>query len=575
MLAHHFLSVIVITMCATTINTAVDAYHQGGSDTNCWKNDYKELVNPCDNLFEVELENIPSSDEILYTDQLFNVTARLILKPESNMTLYREPISGQQDVSHSKPSYLVPHANVHMCRVEVGWCTPDVREQVNLVSQTLPIASDSTGTKIVDLKVTNAGDWMITVHYTFYTGLNERWDVAAGIRRKFVAKKEEYKVADWSVFFIMVLSMFGIVLAVVTGAGVWFGRNHWVLRASSPNLSIAVVAGCILAFVSVFVLLPPNSSMAFRPQANAQCQSRVWLLALAFDLVVIPLALKTWRVSVLFDSETSFKTRPITDKSLFKLAFALICADMLLCLIWTIVHPLKLSIVPSAINPNEIYTMQCVGQDQAALEIIAFLLHGVPLIWLAMVGRRVRFSFRQREFLAAHAAARVRSSLSASSENRRMSQFNETESISLALASLAFVSVFAIALQYTVKDSPSARTLMIAGGTLWEGFFILLVLFVPKFLDYCKYEQDGVTERQTSATAQVASAVAKALNSSNDMLTRHVRSTSLTRPRIASTIRPADSEAAVEQLPEADSKTTTPTKPVKEIEPVALDLDLL
>src|SRR5689334_16561437 len=90
--------------------TSIYAYHHGGNDTNCWLGpNYAKLLDPCP---IASIEILTNLNDTLYTNEPFELTSRLILA--SNLTL--ESVNG----------YLIQHANIHMCKAEVGWCTPDV-----------------------------------------------------------------------------------------------------------------------------------------------------------------------------------------------------------------------------------------------------------------------------------------------------------------------------------------------------------------------------------------------------------------------------------------------------------------
>jgi len=471
----------------------VGAYHLGGNDTNCWKGpNYVDLHTDCDSVGEIHFTASPAADVPLYIDEPFTVIAELI--PESSLL--------------RKGGVLVPHANFHMCRADLGWCTPDVNVTQDLVTQSPPIVGDSLVLKATDLRISIPGQWSIVAHFTVVNEEGE-WDVAAGFKRRFLKRKTAMKVDDWAVSLVVALACIGLACSVLTGLFVYMARNHWVLRASSPNLSLLVLFGCILAFSSVFTLIPPVLKFASPEDMNKpvpttpspQCNSRIWMLSLAFDFVLIPLALKTWRVSILFSG--TFKRVSITDLTLTRFASVLLVVDVVYCLVWSLGFPLYVGMIPTVSNPESIYIVQCSGRGQIAFETVSIVLHGLPLIWLASIGRKVRSNFRKRGLPGSSSAASATDTaptvtVLAESTERKLRQFNESESLSLTLASLACMSIFAIALQYTVTDSPTAQMLMVSSGVIWSAFFVLFVLFVPRVISFVKYEKDGITRRRQS-----------------------------------------------------------------------------
>ena len=464
------------------------AYHHGGIDTNCWFDNFAQFVDPC-TFGVVNFLEIPS-ESTLYTGQLFNVQSLLVV----NESLIPED------------GYIVPHANVHMCRVEVGFCSPDVQVQPHLVSQTTSIPSNSKFLNESDLHIDEPGEWMIISHYTVFT-TEGQWDLAAGRRRTFVAKLTQIDIADWAITLIYSFAGLGIFIATIVFLGIVILRNHWVFRATSPYLSSLMIFGCLLAFIAVFLLPPPHMEQDLNVQAinqtiatvmssnpSPRCLARLWLLSLAFDFVLIPLALKTWRVAVLFDTSNSFRQRRITDESLIKLAFILVILDVIFCLTWSLAFPLYAASIPSRLNPTSQYVVQCDGENQLIFETSTYVLHGLPLLWLAFIGRKVKLNFKQRSLNIATATEGL-GLVQVQATEKKLNQFNESETLSLTLASLACLSIFAIALQYTVQDSPTAQMLMVAGGTLWSSYIILLLMFGPKFVDCIRLQSDGVTQR--------------------------------------------------------------------------------
>lgn len=452
------------------------AYHNGGDDTNCWLGpNYRELVDPCD-IAKVHFISKPSDDDDddnntteLFTNHKFSVIARLDVNPLHSLL-------------KTNGEYLVPHANIHMCKAEMGWCTPDVRVQPGLSTQSPEIKSDSLLLVVDELIVPESGDWTVVAHFRFTTITNEEWDVAAGFKQRFKQELIQENAEHWAILLCQCLASVGMVFSVLATAVVVVKRDHWVFKSSTPSMSVLMSIGCLIAFGAVFTLPTPENYLV--------CNVRVWLLSLAFDFVLVPFGLRTWRVYKLFDRSTGFRRKAITDALLIKLGAVLVVLDIGFCLMWTLAWPLTISKVPFVSNPEVVYSLQCTGSNQLVLEIMSFLFHGLPLIWLAYVGRKVRKSFQQRALLQTSTAE----------DSAKMAFFNESEAISQTLLSLGCVSMFAIALQYTVRDSPTSVLLMVSGGVLWSAYFTLAVNFLPRAIHVLFYENDGVTKRETNGS---------------------------------------------------------------------------
>ena len=501
-------AVLLLVFVLSFSSKIVSGYHLGGNDTNCWKGPkYAQLFIDCDHVAEINFLITPPADVPLYVDEPFTLVAEL---------KSARPLIRRQGV-------LVTHANYHMCRAELGWCTPNVAVTPELVTQSPPIAGDSLVLKVTDLVVSIPGHWSIVAHFSILNDEGE-WEVAAGIKRRFLKKKTPMEVSPWAITLVTVLASVGLGVSALTGLFVFLARNHWVLKATSPNLSLIVIFGCAVAFASVFTLLPPELKFDSPADVNepvpttpsVQCNSRIWVLSLAFDFVLIPLALKTWRVSVLFSG--TFQRVNITDATLSRFAAVLLLLDIAFCLAWSLGFPLYVAMIPTVSNPESVYIVQCTGNHQITFELVTIIvLHGLPLIWLAWISRKVKYSFQKRRLAGSASVTSAAATCSdfpqggsssligETAAERRLRQFNESDSLGLTLTMLACVSIFAIALQYTVTDSPTAQMLMVSGGVIWSAFFILSVLFLPRLIKYVKYEKDGVTKRSTTRSGSLSS----------------------------------------------------------------------
>jgi hypothetical protein len=475
------------------------AHHQGGSDTDCWILDSDALCKrpPAVIAFQSVPDLITSaSNATIFQDSSFQVLSSLALAPGFSVT--------------SSP--VVLHWNLHSCRVDLGWCTPDARKQPGLVSQTDP--RQGNGFEFNDtVSALSSGQWNVIAHYEFAGRFADEhndtaYSVAAGFTLRVCERAEELKVPPQVVGFLTALAWLGLLVALFIVGFILGHRRHFVLRAASPALSAFAASGCALGFVSVFVFLPPGS--------DADCAARPFLLPMAYDALFVPLALKTWRVAALFDNK-QFRRHRITDASLFVVTSAALLGDLVLAVAWQTTAPLGVHIIPTSANPQVVFMKQCSSALQAEWQVSLVVLHLLPLVWVAHMARKVRLTFARRRASSA-GSNRLNSALDAKNE-LRMAHFNESESVSLALVSLLFVSIFAVALQFAVTDAPTAQTLMVCGGILWSTSFSLAVLFANKLAAVWVLEQDGVTRRPLKSRAPgPAAARGEAANSPSDDL---------------------------------------------------------
>jgi len=471
--------------------TMASAHHHGGNDTDCWHADDDSLclVSPATILFSFspgtaappppvgqELPPMPTTNLSVYNDQAFTVESTLALRSDFAIT--------------STPR--ITHWNVHSCRVDIGWCTPDVNRTPGLVTQSVPeMGGNPRAIFNVSLSDMDAGLWNVIAHYEFAGRFNtslteEPYSVSAGFLLTVLPRQILLTVVPAVVTLITAAAWFGMLLAALLAAFAGVARDHWVLRAASPMLLLLVALGAFVCFAAVLLFLPTDSS--------AVCQARPFVLCAGYDLVLAPLGLKTWRVAVIFDT-ASFRRVAIPDRQLLAAIAVMVACDAALLLAWALADPLAPGNVPSLANPAVVYTAACVSRNQRAWEAAVIAMHLAPLLCVAVVARRVRLHFARRT-----------ASMLGVRDEMRMAYFNESESISLSLVSLLFVSVFALALQFSIQDSPTAQTLMVCGGIVWSAFFTTAVLFGPKLAAFCAFESDGVTRRSSLFKSLASSA---------------------------------------------------------------------
>jgi hypothetical protein len=536
------------------------SYHHGGNETNCWYNE-----NPIPQSFcETQIGSFhhihilppsPSNQQqqpslsdsssiiLLNPDQISILTSTstdvtednhptndLSLTNTTNQVFINEFFTIEATLDVLSPNKVnIIHANFHACLVKLGYCTPDVKITPGLVSQSIPLnlGEVEANTQVQfqqRFMLDQIGEWTIIAHVSLLVTYNNsqspvlesipntlplhqeiKIEVAYGEHISVKQRAKLVQVENWAQNFILVLASMGIILALVTAIFIWYQRSHWVIIASSVKLSLLIVVGCILGFIGAIMLLPPSFSMLISSKIYNNgimyCNSRIWLLILAFDSILIPLTLKTWRVTILFNPKSQFKRIAITDQRLLHIFGIVVMADVFLCMIWTSVVPLHALAIPSIIQPDESFFATCAilhgpPRIQLGLELFVIFSHGISLAWVALLGQRMRSAFRDLN-TTSHTTNGI-----VVRDKMKFCQFDESDAVSLTLLSMLFITIFAIGLQYTVKDSPTALALMTCGACIWTGYFTLLVMFWPKFKQIMKVEEDGITERNESMIMQ-------------------------------------------------------------------------
>ena len=128
------------------------------------------------------------------------------------------------------------------------------------------------------------------------------------------------------------------------------------------------------------------------PFTETTCNLRTLLLPLAFDLLIFPLLLKTWRIQRVFRAATSATKSGITDDKMLLLLALLLVADMVLCVAWVLVDGPVPQRVYSQISPH-MFEIYCIG-GSASSWFVGIVLTGKAcmMVWglrLAWLGRAI------------------------------------------------------------------------------------------------------------------------------------------------------------------------------------------
>ena len=124
-------------------------------------------------------------------------------------------------------------------------------------------------------------------------------------------------------------------------------RKHSTIKATSPNLNHLIFLGCYLTTIGA-VLYITSETWAYTLNSHMMsnlCTALPWFLGVGTTVVIGTILIKTWRLYYIYSSSkkgirVNFKT--VGDPVLDGFIGALTSADVLLCLIWSCIDPLKL-----------------------------------------------------------------------------------------------------------------------------------------------------------------------------------------------------------------------------------------
>ena len=110
------------------------------------------------------------------------------------------------------------------------------------------------------------------------------------------------KLKDPVVLTILVLSSCGIIVSLVTAAGLWIYRNHPLIKATSRELSAVNLLGVTIAFIDALLLLIEPTSVS--------CPVIESMISLCFTVMFAPTLLKIVRIYRIFRAGKRSVRRP-------------------------------------------------------------------------------------------------------------------------------------------------------------------------------------------------------------------------------------------------------------------------
>eukprot|EP01083_Nonionella_stella_P209415 759154_1 len=157
--------------------------------------------------------------------------------------------------------------------------------------------------------------------------------------------------------FVTVLVVMSTLMVIFFMFSIIRFRKHPVVKAGSWKLNILVCVGCLLAYGAIllhgatYFTYPDGYDMNRIDEHQLKglnsdhdiammvaCNTRIWLLCVAFTLIFMPLFMKTYRLALIF---RSFKIETRPDSTLMIGIAICLCVDVLLLSIFTGIAPLK------------------------------------------------------------------------------------------------------------------------------------------------------------------------------------------------------------------------------------------
>ena len=125
-------------------------------------------------------------------------------------------------------------------------------------------------------------------------------------------------------------------------------RKHSTIKATSPKLNHLIFFGCYLTVIGT-VLYITTEVWPYTLNAcmiSNLCKAFPWFLSIGTTLVIGTILTKTWRLYYIYNSSKKglrVNLKLVGDPVLGFVVGVFTCADVLLCLIWSSVDPLKVT----------------------------------------------------------------------------------------------------------------------------------------------------------------------------------------------------------------------------------------
>ncbi|XP_065899532.1 gamma-aminobutyric acid type B receptor subunit 2-like [Dysidea avara] len=273
------------------------------------------------------------------------------------------------------------------------------------------------------------------------------------------AEDEEYSRIYVSLFVIYtVLSIFGVIFAVICLVfNLWF-RKQRLVKLSSPYVNVMIIAGAVIFYITV-ILFGVDENVASSPTIDHLCQTRIWLVAIGFSLLYGTIFAKTWRIYYIFNYSTPRSKLSMKDIYLFAIVGVLVLIDIVI-----LIPPTAVS---SAILRREQEEVE--GEDAGDLpKIIGVCRSENSLPWLVVV-----FAYKGLVLLAG---------LFLAFETRKIKikSLNESRFVAMSVYGVVVASITLTPIGFFLEEFPNVQYGILGIMMLLIMTLILGLVFVSK-----------------------------------------------------------------------------------------------
>eukprot|EP01130_Rhizamoeba_saxonica_P001978 TRINITY_DN11797_c0_g1_i1.p1 TRINITY_DN11797_c0_g1~~TRINITY_DN11797_c0_g1_i1.p1 ORF type:complete len:766 (-),score=175.62 TRINITY_DN11797_c0_g1_i1:31-2328(-) len=271
---------------------------------------------------------------------------------------------------------------------------------------------------------------------------------------------------------VISLSVFagiGVLISLILLYGIYTFRNVPRIKSASPNFLYEVVIGAILAFCTVFIMVPNTTQIS--------CIISLFLGHNAFGIAFTALFAKSWRLYAIFKRK-KLDVKVITDLDLqIRFIVPTILVINVYLIIWVIAD-LPVLTTDTTIFPGEainVVHMRCISENT----FWKFLLFAVEGIWL-LIG--VFLSYKTRGY---------------------ESKFNEASAIALSIYNILFFGIVILPVSQLLTLREDQEFLLQSAALILTSYGVLSSLFIPKF--WALRNPEERIERKTTIKTSISS----------------------------------------------------------------------
>ncbi|XP_071952082.1 gamma-aminobutyric acid type B receptor subunit 2-like, partial [Antedon mediterranea] len=279
-----------------------------------------------------------------------------------------------------------------------------------------------------------------------------------------ITKQIATEVSPWLLYTVLITSPVGIILAIVLLCLHVVNRKRRVIKMSVISLNSLVAIGCIMAYISVMLMVVENSLVVDQTKL-AICKIRSLILPVSISLAFGGLFVKSYRVSVIFNAVDKLKKVNLSDKRLVSVVFIFTMIDLLIFVCWNIIDPMTIqsTVVNTEMthdeNNNDVQLQyisdECISEHNDIWFGLLFVFKG------ALMAFGVFIAWDTRNVISA---------------------LNESKQIAFAVYCVSIIAIVAIPVIFVTDLTTDALYATISVFLIVGSSVILIAVFVPKIL---------------------------------------------------------------------------------------------